>query len=96
MQCQCHWAKEKGSPRPALFAIIHLIQYTQKTQTLFAGGTEGKKNRLSTFVFVSPFLSCFFIPTFAIFFPNAMPVRILSVTIGLNGSSGVERDNRFV
>jgi hypothetical protein len=89
--------QKKRAAQDLPFSRLSTLSNTHKKHKhFFARGTEGKKNRLSTFVFVSPFLTCFFIPTFAIFFPNAMPVRILSVTIGLNGSSGVERDNRFV
>jgi hypothetical protein len=87
--------KKKGSPRPALFAIIHLIQYTQKTQTRKVGETNvERKSVYYTSTFLASPVS--FFAVFLLFFPNPMPARIVSVTIGLNGNSCVESHYRFV
>jgi hypothetical protein len=62
---------KKGSRETTFFAIIHLIQYTQKTQTLSA--PERSKHFFHpTHSFVS--LS----DTVIYFIPNAMPINRLS------------------
>jgi hypothetical protein len=78
---------KKGSRATTFFAIIHLIQYTQKNTNTLA---------LTQQIFSPLTLSVYRVTAVHLSFPNAVPIKVLSGTNGLSKRFAVEMNNRIV